>query len=221
MATLLHLDFASPEFAADAAAALVASGASWDPAPAAFHATADGLVVTPPGKTDFWQATHYGFRVHNGPALTITVTGDFLAHTRVRAAPHHQYDQGGLLAVFGERDWLKTSCEYIPAGPSKLGAVVTRGGFSDWSTQPAAVGEDGGLEFELRLARVGGAYFVHSRLSEAQPWVLLRLAHLDPDAATAPCRVGLYACCPLGEGGSCTFSFLHVRRPAEGEVALH
>ena len=29
----------------------------------------------------------------------------------------------------------KTSLEYIPEGPSHLGAVVTNNGYSDWSTQ--------------------------------------------------------------------------------------
>lgn len=212
---LLLLDFASPGCTS-------VEPARWNPPPASSSLVAGcGLVVAPSSETDYWQKTHYGFRKHNGPALTVELTGDFVATTRVRSNPAHQYDQGGLIASFGEGAWIKTSCEFIPTGPSKLGVVVTRGGYSDWSTQPAPLSPDGALEFELRLARLGAAYLVHARRSEAEAWTLLRLAHLDPDAATEPCHVGLYACCPLGEGGTCTFAFLHVRRPAEGEVALH
>lgn len=37
--------------------------------------------------------------------------------------------------MISENCWLKTSLEYIPEGPSHLGAVVTNNGYSDWSTQ--------------------------------------------------------------------------------------
>ena len=47
--------------------------------------------------TDFWQGTHYGFRVDNGHALLAEIGGDFALETRVRTQPVHQYDQAGLM----------------------------------------------------------------------------------------------------------------------------
>lgn len=200
--------------------ALPPAGLAWRPqVPAECSVGEAGLTVRPGGKTDYWRRTHYGFDVVNAPALTTQVTGDFVAQTRVTINAVHQYDQAGLVCWFDEDCWLKTSCEFIPTGPSKLGAVVTNGGWSDWSTQPAPAGAP--LTFEFRLARLGSAYFVHVRSSPESPWFLARLAHLAPDAAAVPCHVGLYACSPLGDGGTATFEYLEVRRPREGEVALH
>jgi uncharacterized protein len=34
--------------------------------------------------------------------------------------------------------WLKASVEYQSHGPDSLGAVVTNGGWSDWSIQPVS-----------------------------------------------------------------------------------
>lgn len=185
---------------------------------ASHELTPSGLLVKPAAKTDMWQRTFYGFQVNNAPQLATAVTGDFVAITRSSLSPVHKYDQAGLLCYFDEHTWLKTSCEYIPGGPSKLGAVVTNAGFSDWSTQPAS---GASLSFEFRIGRLGDAYMVHVRASEQDPWFLVRLAHLGADAASVPCYVGLYACCPLGEGGSAVFDRLEIRRPTEGELSLH
>lgn len=67
----------------------------------------DGLVLATAGGTDFWQGTHYGFRVDNGHALLAEAAGDFVLETAVRASPRHQYDQAGLMVRLSARDWLK------------------------------------------------------------------------------------------------------------------
>jgi regulation of enolase protein 1 (concanavalin A-like superfamily) len=46
--------------------------------------------------TDYWQRTHYGFRVHNGPFLHLPdVKGDFVLATTVTTAPEQRFDQAG------------------------------------------------------------------------------------------------------------------------------
>ena len=62
--------------------------------------------------------------------------------------------------------------------------------------------------------------FCHTGGSDAEPWFLARLARL-PVVPSARCHVGLYACCPMGEGGHAVFAAFEVRPPREGEVTLH
>jgi regulation of enolase protein 1 (concanavalin A-like superfamily) len=110
------------------------------PAKWSLDASRHCLRIEPDTGTDFWQRTHYGFEVDNGHCLFAPVAGDFVATTKVRFQPVHQYDQAGLMVRVSPSCWLKTSVEYEPVGPSRLGAVVTNHGYSDWSTQAFASG---------------------------------------------------------------------------------
>ena len=98
------------------------------------HATGS-LRIYPDAETDFWQRTHYGFRVDNGHFLFPPVDGRFVMTTHVRFEPVHQYDQAGLMVRLSPDCWLKTSVEYEPGPTNRLGVVVTNTGYSDWSTQ--------------------------------------------------------------------------------------
>lgn len=164
--------------------------------------------------------THYGFENRNAQQLGTSVTGDFVAITTVTMHGRLKYDQAGLFVYFTDDNWLKTSCEYIPGGPHKLGAVATQHGFSDWSTCPVA-GADDGLTLSFRVARIGEAFLVHTRKSDDEPWFLARLARLPVDPMATPATVGLYACNPTGDGGHAVFKSLEIRAPLEGEVTLH
>lgn len=212
----IDVDFTAPGAALPAAL-------SWRPsAPRAARLEPRGLVVQPSPDTDQWARTHYGFEHTNAQQLGVDVTGDFVAITRLTMLPRLQYDQAGLFIFYDNDTWLKASCEYIPGGPHKLGSVVTQHGFSDWATAPVSetAGGAAGLSFQFRVARLADAFLVHSRRADGEPWFLSRLARLPRDAA-APCRVGLYACCPTGDGGAAVFHSLEVRRPRDGEVTLH
>jgi hypothetical protein len=213
----LRVDFTQP-------GAAIPAALTWRPsAPAAAAVGAGGLRVQPAPDTDAWARTHYGFVHTNAQALGLSgVTGDFVATTRVTMWPRLQYDQAGLVVHVDDDTWLKASCEYIPGGPHKLGSVVTQHGFSDWATAPLADSGagDAGLAFELRVARLGEAFLVHTRRSADEPWFLARLARL-PSAPSVPAHVGLYACCPTGDGGHAVFGSFEVRPPREGEVSLH
>ena len=67
----------------------------------------------------------------------------------------HQFDQGGLIVWRDSETWLKTGIEVVDGRP-RLSCVVTRNGFSDWSTQPWATSS-----MRLRLSQTGdGSYVV-------------------------------------------------------------
>lgn len=165
------------------------------------------LVVEPEAKTDYWQKTHYGFSVDNGPFLYMILEDDFLLSTSVQFFPQNQYDQAGLMVRFDADHWLKTSVEYELDGPNQLGVVVTNYGYSDWSTQPFPAGLD---RVELRVQRRGDDYIVqYSPPGDQENWSQLRMARLHNPGGVAA-MVGLYACSPTGAGYHAEFEYLRV-----------
>jgi hypothetical protein len=85
-----------------------------------------------------------------------------------------------------------------------LGAVVTNGGYSDWSTQAFHGGT-----VDLRIVRAGADYLVHWREPDQQ-WQQLRVCHLDEDNGRMPVLAGLYACCPKEAGFIAEFEYLTI-----------
>ena len=178
----------------------------WHCPPPAVQTGTDGLTVSTAAGTDFWQGTHYGFRVDNGHALMAAVDRDFALTTRVRTSPVHQYDQAGLMVRLSAACWLKTSVEFEPGAPSRLGAVVTNHGWSDWSTQdldPLL-----GREVAFRVTRRGPDYLIEAAPA-GHPWSQLRIGRLHDDSGGGV-AAGLYACSPKAAGFEATFAGLSV-----------
>ncbi len=179
----------------------------WWNAPARSEVRDSRLIVATRANTDFWQRTHYGFRVDNGHCLLARCDGRFTLSTFVRFRAVHQYDQAGLIVRVSPDCWLKTSIEYEPDGANRLGAVVTNGGWSDWSTQDVAKTL---TAVALRVRREGADYTVEfSERADGAAWSQLRVAHLhDDDGGEVEC--GLYACSPKGEGFVAEFDYLRL-----------
>jgi hypothetical protein len=168
------------------------------------------LIISPAAQTDFWQRTHYGFQNDNGHILGMDIWDDFTLITRVRFYPVHQYDQAGLMVRINEQNWVKTSVEYEPDGHPRLGVVVTREGYSDWSTQDY----EGPSDILLRIKREGAdcivdfhTVTVQEELPEAG-WIQMRVAHLTD---VQPAFAGLYACSPINSGFKAEFDFLAIQ----------
>lgn len=212
MPSILHETFSQ---------ASLSPGLQWfcEPAGWSIDAESAALTLSPDAETDFWQRTHYGFRADNGHLLYALVEGDFQMETNVRFQGLHQYDQAGLMLRFSPDCWLKTSVEFEPSEPegpmvpNRLGVVVTRHGYSDWSTQDI----DPELQdFGFRVTRRGDDYLVEASV-DGGPFTQIRLAHLDsplPDGpgATQALQAGLYACSPKRGGFAARFSQLQIDR---------
>jgi regulation of enolase protein 1 (concanavalin A-like superfamily) len=179
----------------------------WHCEPARWSIDAFGpcLRLEPNSGTDFWQRTHYGFQADNGHFLNTGVAGDFVLTTKVRFQPAHQYDQAGLMVRVSPACWLKTSVEYEPVGPSRLGAVVTNAAYSDWSTQSFASGPG---EVRLRVRRTGDDFLVEAAPDE-RGWEQIRVCHLH-EGRGQPVLCGLYACSPKGPGFVAEFAGLTI-----------
>jgi regulation of enolase protein 1 (concanavalin A-like superfamily) len=179
---------------------------SWRCEPASWRvdSAAMCLQLNPDATTDFWQRTHYGFEVDNGHFLYLEAAGDFVLTTKVTSNPLHQYDQAGLMVRLSPACWLKTSVEFEPDGSSRLGAVVTNGQYSDWSTQPIAA-EVRTVWFRVRAE--DNDYIVESSFN-GQNWEQIRMARLLERPAAKSVSCGLYACSPKAAGYEAEFSFL-------------
>lgn len=185
---------------------------AWLNPPRSWSINQGRLAIEPDAKTDFWQRTHYGFRADNGHFLFAEVEGDFIITTQARFKPVHQYDQAGLMIRISDQCWLKTSVEYEPDGPSRLGAVVTNQGYSDWSTQNFPIDRD---EVTLRVRREGNDYIVEYFASDLEgpgSWNQMRIAHLHADDGQVAVKGGLYACSPIEAGYVAMFDFLRIER---------
>jgi uncharacterized protein len=180
----------------------------WMNPPPAWRLESAGLIVRPAAETDFWQRTHYGFRADSGHFLYLEVAGDFSLTTKVSFHPAHLYDQAGLMVRVGPSCWIKTSVEYESKGPSKLGAVVTNQGYSDWSLQDFPRAQK---QVHLRIRREAQDFLVEWRRAVGSNWELLRVAHLHLGAGQ-PIQCGLYACSPKGSGFRAEFEFLRIER---------
>jgi len=185
---------------------------TWHCPPSSWRLGPNGLHLSTAAATDFWQGTHYGFRVDNGHALLAKVTGDFVMEARVGVTPLHQYDQAGLMVRLDPGCWLKTSVEHEPGEPSRLGAVITNHGWSDWSTQD--LDPTLARDMAFRITRRGADYLV-----EAAPagggWSQIRLGRLQADQGD-PVRAGIYACSPKAAGLEARFARLTITMLARG-----
>jgi uncharacterized protein len=170
------------------------------------------LRVEPDAATDFWQRTHYGFQADNGHFLHASLSGDFILTVQVRFHPVHQYDQAGLLVRVSPTCWLKSSVEYEPDRPSRLGAVVTNFGYSDWSTQafPSGTGS-----VWLRARREDNDYIIDAS-ANGVAWEQLRMAHLH-EGCGAAAACGIYACSPKVAGFVAEFLHLTIDRGRLGK----
>ncbi|SMF64092.1 hypothetical protein SAMN05661091_0032 [Paenibacillus uliginis N3/975] len=161
----------------------------------------ESLLVHTQSETDFWLKTHYGFEVMNGHVFYESIETDFTAEVSLSMQPVSTYDQAGLFVMVSETCWLKTSLEYIPDGPSHLGAVVTNHGYSDWSTRNY---ENAHVTKPLafRVERKHGDYTISAK-TQGNPdeWEQIRISHLHEDRHPNPVKVGIYCCSPTPNGG--------------------
>lgn len=181
----------------------------WHCEPKIWETENGNLKLATDRETDFWQKTHYGFSVDNGHFLHADMEGDFVMETLVEYDFKNQYDQAGLMVRLSPDFWIKTAIEYESEEPNKLGAVVTRDGYSDWSTQD--VGDNLKAVF-FQISRKGSDFIVKYKERYDLPWVQLRMAHLRDNIII---QCGLYACSPKEAGFTAAFNYLRIWNPEE------
>ncbi|MGS2618032.1 DUF1349 domain-containing protein [Micromonospora sp. LZ34] len=186
------------------------STGDWLNPPVRFTHDSGDLLVEPAEGSDLWRHTSYGFVHDDGSALLAPLPAGSAVEVSFRLDYTEQFDQAGVLVRVDERNWVKAGVE-VSDGQPQLGAVVTRE-VSDWSVAP--VPEWVGREITVRASRAGDALTVRARAG-GEPWRLVRLAPLAPEAAAT---AGPYCCSPTRGGLRVRFTGWR-RGPAD--AALH
>ena len=180
------------------------SGA-WTTLPVAAEEAGGRLLVTAAEGSDAWRHTSYGFVHDDAHALLEDWDRGQAIEVAFTAAFEAQFDQAGLMIRVDDEHWIKAGVEFADGAP-QLGAVVTAGK-SDWSVAP--VPEWAGAEVTIRASRLGDAVIIRARAGE-EPWRLVRLAPLDPDADA---KAGPYCCAPSRAGLTVEFTSWRLSEP--------
>lgn len=183
---------------------------TWTNAPARMEVTDDGMNVTAVEQSDAWRITSYGFVHDTEHALLAPLEQDTAVEVSFRLDFSAQFDQAGIFVKVDDATWIKTGVERSD-GQDSLGAVVTRG-VSDWSLSP--VPDWHGRLVTVRASRSGDALTVRARADD-EPWRLVRVAPLDPEAAVS---AGPFCCAPSSDDLTVHFT---AWRTGPADTSLH
>jgi len=165
---------------------------TWTTPPESAVVVGEELRVTAVEGSDAWRHTSYGFVHDTEHALLEPLPAAGAVEVGFRLDYTEQFDQAGLFLRVSDTEWVKAGVE-VSDGAPQVGAVVTHG-YSDWSVAPVP-GWAGRL-VTVRASRAGDAVTVRARVDD-EPFRLVRVAHLAPDAAVCG---GLYCCSPTRAG---------------------
>ncbi|QIS41298.1 DUF1349 domain-containing protein [Clavibacter capsici] len=183
---------------------------AWTTEPEAVQIHDSGMDVTAREGSDAWRTTSYGFVHDTEHALLAPLAPGTAVEVAFTLDLREQFDQAGVFVRVDAETWIKAGVERSD-GEDGLGAVVTRG-VSDWSLAPVP-GWSGRL-VTIRASRSGDALTVRARVDD-EPWRLVRVAPLDPDAAAT---AGPFCCAPTRSGFTARFASW---RTGPADRALH
>jgi regulation of enolase protein 1 (concanavalin A-like superfamily) len=183
---------------------------AWTSEPVAVRMHDGGMDVTAREGSDAWRITSYGFVHDTQHALLAPLAPGTAVEVAFTLDLREQFDQAGVFVRVDAETWIKAGVERSD-GEDGLGAVVTRG-VSDWSLAPVP-GWSGRL-VTIRASRSGDALTVRARVDD-EPWRLVRVAPLDPDATAS---AGPFCCAPTRAGFTARFASW---RTGPADAALH
>ncbi|MBF4590272.1 DUF1349 domain-containing protein [Curtobacterium sp. VKM Ac-1395] len=183
---------------------------TWTTAPAHVEIADDGMHVTAVEESDAWRITSYGFVHDTEHALLAPFEQDSAVEVSFLLDFSAQFDQAGVFVKVDDSTWIKTGVERSD-GEDSLGAVVTRG-VSDWSLSPVPGWHD--RVVTVRASRSGDALTIRARVDD-EPWRLVRVAPLDPDAVVT---AGPMCCAPSRDDLTVHFT---AWRTGPADTSLH
>ena len=183
---------------------------TWTTEPAHVVFAEDGMRVTAIEKSDAWRITSYGFIHDTEHAFLAPFEQDTAMEVSFHLDFSAQFDQAGIFVRVDDTTWIKAGIEWSD-GEESLGAVVTRG-VSDWSLSPVP-GWDA-RHVTVRASRSGNALTVRARADD-EPWRLVRVAPLDPEAVVT---AGPFCCAPSRDNLTVHFTSW---RTSAADASLH
>lgn len=179
----------------------------WLNPPSKFEIKGDELVLVTEPETDLWQGTYYGFRKDDAHAFLTETTGDFTYTVKTSFEDARSlYDQCGVLMYVDRDNWIKASVEYENETFSRVGSVVTNGGYSDWATTDIPSSSN---EMWYRLSRCGQDFYIENSV-DGKNFNQMRMLHMH--LSFEKVNLGVYACSP--QAGSFKAIFSEMKREA-------
>lgn len=178
----------------------------WVNEPVAYEINEEYIKIKADKNTDFWQRTHYGFRNDNGHALLMEGEGDFTFSLKTKFKSQKRYDQCGVIIYENSDNWFKASIEYEDGIKSRLGSVVTNGGYSDWATTDISNNID---TMWYRLSKRGKDFLIENSV-DGKVYKQMRIFHLDKISAKV--NFGIYACSPQDSSIEAVFTEFELKK---------
>ena len=165
------------------------------------------VIHAEPG-TDLWQNTYYNFTKNTGHALVAEADEECSFSVRAAREGSSLYDQCGVLVYLDGKNWAKVCMEYGDESTQRLGSVVTSGGYSDWAWTELPGDID---VMYYRVSRLGDS-FLFEASQDGKEYREMRIFHLR--CKNAAVRIGVFACCPTGDGMKAVFEEAAFTPPA-------
>ena len=165
------------------------------------------VIHAEPG-TDLWQNTYYNFTKNTGHALVAEADEECSFSVRAAREGSSLYAQCGVLVYLDGKNWAKVCMEYGDESTQRLGSVVTSGGFSDWAWTELP-GDMGVMYFRVSWL---GDCFLFEVSRDGKEYREMRIFHLR--CKNAAVRIGVFACCPTGDGMKAVFEEAAFTPPA-------
>ena len=86
---------------------------SWLNEPEEWQITDNKLMISATPQSDYWNKSHYGFTVFDGPFLYTERSGEFEVSVKISAAYKFRFDQACLMLRIDENNYVKTGVEYV------------------------------------------------------------------------------------------------------------
>ena len=182
--------------------------AKWLNMPHQATVTDKRIVIHAEPGTDLWQNTYYNFTKNTGHGLVAEADEECSFTVKATREGSSLYDQCGILVYLDEKNWAKVCMEYEDETTQKLGSVVTSGGYSDWAWADIP-GENRVMYY--RVSRLKDSFLFEASRG-GKEYEQMRIFHLR--CKNAAVRIGVFACCPTGDGMMAVFEGAAFTPPA-------
>lgn len=182
--------------------------AKWLNMPHQATVTDKRIVIHAEPGTDLWQNTYYNFTKNTGHGLVAEADEECSFTVKATREGSSLYDQCGILVYLDEKNWAKVCMEYEDETTQKLGSGVTSGGYSDWAWADIP-GENRVMYY--RVSRLKDSFLFEASRG-GKEYEQMRIFHLR--CKNAAVRIGVFACCPTGDGMKAAFEGAAFTPPA-------
>ncbi|MEO3722242.1 DUF1349 domain-containing protein [Lacticaseibacillus paracasei] len=181
---------------------------SWINQPKIFKESSNKLMIQTQKGTDMWQRTHYGFQRINAPMYLRDVNKKrFVYKIKTKFNSNSLYDQCGVIVYLDQNNWAKFSSEFENDQFQRLGGVVTKSGYSDWSTQNISATIN---TIYYQITREQNDFIVAYSFDNID-YYQMRIFNLAYGNFLDTIGIGLYACSPQGNGFKANFEVLSMQ----------